>query len=292
MSISCEILYFVAMGPWPCTTTSTCPTPSTPAINHHVFQNEAPWISWILSTKSLVSRFLRSIFKKNKKDVKNSRLFKIFEAPFLFVGNGTHIDTRSVSFCKCRLRWVDALPKGWKKNITTSDATEALFVFFLGLVNHGVKGRQNWMEHGHLIWLWMVWNGLQPRGISQVLVIEVWIDMINVYTLTLELLVRFCMMLSIAPLIDKNPTETNQTVNHKHHMIHACLKVEEPFQRRYIIQLWKYLQNCVVTSILFSFLFQQNCDQFVVTMINDLFQTLDWPGQLCVVHSAQEGDRS
>lgn len=36
------------------------------------------------------------------------------------------------------------------------------------------------MEHGHLIWLWMVSNGLQPQGILQVLVIEVWTDVINV----------------------------------------------------------------------------------------------------------------
>lgn len=91
---------------------------------------------------------------------------------------------------------------------------------------------EKWMEHGHLIWLWMVPNGLQPQGISQVLVIEIWTDMINVYIYIcmywqFELIIWFawcCVICTFASqklcqfspntTFESNPTESNETVNH------------------------------------------------------------------------------
>ena len=60
----------------------------------------------------------------------------------------------SVSFCKCRLRWVDALPKGVEKKKALQPAKPPFAVCVLFWTRKSWSQRQKkCMEHGHLIWL-------------------------------------------------------------------------------------------------------------------------------------------
>lgn len=82
---------------------------------------------------------------------------------------------------------------------------------------------------------WMVWNGLQLRGILQVLVIEVWTDVINVKYIDIWADCKILHDVAYSTFAIKLSTtiKSKQTVNRNQHITRACLKVEESFQRRY-----------------------------------------------------------
>ena len=158
---------------------------------------------------------------------------------------------RTQGFLKHPIFWGGIFEMGWclaerleKKHYKQHPNSEA---FFFVLVNHRVKGKKNWMEHGHLIWLWMVSNGLQPQGILQVLVIEVWTDVINVKYIDIWAACKILHDVAYSTIFFKQKSNRIQPA-------HACLRLRNPSKEDTPcsnLQLWNYLQNFVDDIYLF-----------------------------------------